>query len=146
MPGKLDPEARHALMARFRGKDTGPELLLRRTLCRFGIRGYRCHVATLPGRPDVVFTRWKVAIFVDGAFWHGHPSTFQFGSRGDYWDQKIARNQARDRLVNARLAEAGWSVLRIWDVELIKDPLGALGRVTRTLAAAGRQEQPASVA
>jgi DNA mismatch endonuclease, patch repair protein len=78
----------------------------------------------LPGRPDLAFSRAKLAIFVDGAFWHGHPSKFVSGKSGPFWDEKISRNQARDRAVNQELASCGWRVLRLWDFEINRD-LGA---------------------
>ncbi len=134
MSPKLDPIQRHALMARFRSRDTKPELVLRRALQSRGLRGYRVHPKGLPGRPDLAYTRWKLAVFVDGSFWHGHPSAFKFGTKGAYWDSKIRRNQERDKLVTGQLIEAGWSVLRLWDTEILRDPAGAADRVARALA------------
>jgi DNA mismatch endonuclease (patch repair protein) len=113
-------------MRRVKGQDTTPELALRRTLYRIGVRGWRCHRRDLPGKPDLAFGPARVAVFVDGAFWHGHPSKYWPGRSGAYWDEKIARNQARDRRVDAELASAGWHVIRLWDFEIAKDPfLGA---------------------
>ena len=109
-------------MSQIRSKDTKPELLLRRALHAEGIRGWRCHARTVPGRPDVAFTRWRVAVFVDGRFWHGHPDYFTFGKSGDYWDAKILRTQERDRWADAALATTGWTVIRFWDFEIEKDP------------------------
>ena len=101
-----------------RGRDTGPELDLRRLLHAAGLR-YRVTYAPLPGvrcRPDIVFTRAKVAVFVDGCFWHGCP---EHGTRPranrEYWDDKIARNRARDRRNNAAFEAAGWRVMRFWE-------------------------------
>ena len=125
-------------MARIRSKDTQPELLLRRHLHAAGVRGWRCHTRDLPGKPDLVFTRWKVAVFVDGAFWHGHPEHFTVGRSGDYWDAKIARTQERDRAANEALASAGWVVLRFWDFEVRDDVTECAQRVMRALRAAGR--------
>jgi DNA mismatch endonuclease, patch repair protein len=111
-------------MAGIRTRDTAPELALRRALWAAGIRGWRCNRKDLPGRPDLAFSRAKLAIFVDGAFWHGHPSKFVSGKSGPFWDEKISRNQARDRAVNQELASCGWRVLRLWDFEINRD-LGA---------------------
>jgi DNA mismatch endonuclease, patch repair protein len=98
-------------------------LTLRRALHAAGLRGWRCHNRQLPGKPDIAFTRWRVAVFVDGRFWHGHPDYFTFGKSGAYWDAKIARTQERDRLANEALSAAGWTVLRYWDFE-VEDDLG----------------------
>lgn len=122
-------------MAAIRSKNTKPELALRRTLHARGIRGWRCHVRDLPGKPDLAFTRWRVAVFVDGAFWHGHPEHFTFG-RGGYWDAKIARTQARDRLANDALKAAGWTILRFWDFEVNADVVACADRVANAVAAA----------
>lgn len=105
-------------MARIRSKDTKPELAMRQALWAVGIRGWRCHPKHVPGKPDVAFTRAKVAVFVDGRFWHGHPDFFTFGKSGEYWDKKIARTQERDRIANEALIAAGWEVLRFWDFEV----------------------------
>jgi DNA mismatch endonuclease (patch repair protein) len=125
-------------MARIRAKDTKPELAVRRGLFAEGLRGWRCHVRGLPGKPDVAFTRWKVAIFVDGAFWHGHPEHFTFGKSGDYWDAKIQRTQERDRLANKALKSDGWEVLRFWDFEVQEDLGGCIARIGSALESAGR--------
>jgi DNA mismatch endonuclease (patch repair protein) len=125
-------------MARIRSKDTKPELALRRGLYAAGARGWRCHPRNVPGKPDLVFTRAKLAVFVDGRFWHGHPDYFTFGKSGEYWDKKIARTQARDRLANENLAAAGWRVLRFWDFEVEQDPVRCVDQVVAALAAARR--------
>jgi DNA mismatch endonuclease (patch repair protein) len=103
-----------------------------------GIKGYRLNVRALPGRPDLAFGRWRVAVFVDGEFWHGHPSAFLFGTKGEYWDAKIARNQARDTVSNSALTEAGWTVIRLWARNVERDPGAASELVSHALAAAGR--------
>ncbi len=120
-------------MASVRSRDTGPELALRRGLYAAGIRGWRCHRRDLPGRPDLAFGRRRVAIFVDGAFWHGHPSKYWPGRSSGYWDEKIARNMARDRRVDGELAEAGWTSLRFWDFEVQKDLREVVARVIAVL-------------
>lgn len=125
-------------MARIRSKDTKPELAIRQGLFALGIRGWRCHTRALPGRPDLAFTRWKVAVFVDGAFWHGHPDHFTFGKSGDYWDAKIARTQERDRVANQELGARGWAVLRFWDFEISNDPADCLAQIVSALEEAGR--------
>lgn len=107
-------------MGRVRGRDTGPEMVVRRMLHAMGYR-YRVQSRELPGRPDLAFTRRKRAVFVHGCFWHGHECTR--GSRApranaEYWRAKIARNRARDGEVVARLALAGWEALTVWECEL----------------------------
>ena len=121
MADNLSPDQRSRTMSRIRAKDTQPELLLRRALWSRGLRGYRLSVKNLPGRPDVAWKRHRVAVFVDGAFWHGHPSAFQRGKSGKYWDRKIQRNMERDKQADAALEALGWSVLRFWDFEIRAD-------------------------
>ena len=122
-------------MASIRGTDTRPERLLRSALWRLGIQGYRCHYRAPGGRVDVAFTRWKLAIFVDGSFWHGHPSKWQPGRWNGYWDEKIKRNIARDATQTEALFDAGWEVLRFWDFEIEQDTSGAANRVRTTMSA-----------
>ena len=93
------------------------------------------HAKAIPGRPDLAFTRRRVAVFVDGRFWHGHPDYFTPGKSGEYWDAKIARTQERDRLANEALAAAEWTVLRFWDFEVERDLEGCLSRVVAALDA-----------
>lgn len=116
-------------MARIRSKDTMPELRLRRALWASGLRGWRIHSKTLPGKPDLAFPRWRVAVFVDGCFWHGHPDYFTPGKSGAYWDAKIQRTKERDQQANEALAASGWSVLRLWDFEIEQDLEGCVARV-----------------
>lgn len=123
-------------MASIKKRDTVPELALRSALWASGIRGWRCH-AHLPGTPDLAFSRWRVAVFVDGVWWHGHPDHLPRGRRGPYWDQKIARNRAHDRIVNKTLRHLGWKVVRIWDLDVLSDPRGACDIVIKALDAAG---------
>src|SRR3954451_18406223 len=108
MADPLTREARSRVMSRVRAKNTGPELALRRALWAAGIRGWRCHAKSVPGKPDLAFTRRKVAVFVDGRFWHGHPDYFTPGKSGHYWDAKIARTQERDCMANDTLAGQEW--------------------------------------
>src|SRR5678815_3359579 len=115
MSDKLTREQRSKLMARVRNRNTAPELALRRALSAAGISGWRVH-SRVPGSPDVAWRRQRLAVFVDGAFWHGHPDYYR-GQSGRFWDEKIARNRARDERVNAELATLGWRVVRIWDFE-----------------------------
>lgn len=121
-------------MSRVRTKDTAPEIALRQALWAAGLRGWRCHPKNVPGRPDLAWIGRRVAVFVDGAFWHGHPD-YYWGQSGRYWDEKIARNRARDERVNGELARAGWTVVRVWDFEVNRDPVGCTEKVARSLSA-----------
>jgi DNA mismatch endonuclease (patch repair protein) len=101
-------------MSRNRGRDTRPEVLLRKACWASGMR-YVLN-ARLPGRPDFVFPRHKVAVFVDGCFWHGCPDHYQQPAiRADFWLDKLVRNRNRDEMVNCQLSEAGWHVVRVWE-------------------------------
>jgi DNA mismatch endonuclease (patch repair protein) len=119
-------------MSRVRARDTQPELLLRRALWAAGIRGWRLHAAKLPGRPDITFVRQRLAIFVDGAFWHGHPDYYR-GQSGPFWDAKIEQNRERDRRVNAELELLGWRTLRFWDFEVEKELTSCVRRIETAL-------------
>ncbi len=84
----------------------------------------------------MAYTRWKVAVFVDGSFWHGHPSKWQPGRWSGYWDEKIKRNIARDERQNKALVDAGWRVVRLWDFEIEHDPDSLVERLRNELDAA----------
>lgn len=129
-------------MSRIRSRDTKPELLLRAALRRQGLPGYRLHWRGIPGRPDIAFPGRRVAIFVDGAFWHGHPRYFVFGKSGPAWDAKIRRNMQRDREVDALLFEAGWRSVRVWDFEVLADADAVARRVAPVVCAAKVQRPP----
>jgi DNA mismatch endonuclease (patch repair protein) len=138
MTDVFSPEKRSAVMARIRGRDTGPELKLRRLLHAAGYR-YRLHGPGLPGRPDLVFTRRRAAVFVHGCFWHGHDCPR--GARAPkanaaYWAAKIARNRARDAGVEARLRASGWTAHTVWECELRARPAAVLSRLQAALGAA----------
>jgi DNA mismatch endonuclease (patch repair protein) len=137
VPDFMTPAERSARMALVRGRNTKPELRLRRYLREGGLVGYRVGLRNVPGAPDVAYTRWKVAVFVDGAFWHGHPSRHP-ERLSDAWRNKIERNQQRDREVNTQLAASGWRVVRLWDFEVQKTPADCVARVAIALAEAGR--------
>jgi DNA mismatch endonuclease (patch repair protein) len=119
-------------MSRVRVRDTAPELLLRRALWAAGVRGWRLHSKKLPGKPDLAFFACKLAVFVDGGFWHGHPDYYH-GQSGPFWDAKIAGNRERDARVDLELASLGWEVVRLWDFEVEKDLVGCVARVIAAL-------------
>lgn len=114
----IDPK-RSELMSRIRGKDTRPELAVRRHLHAEGYR-FRVNVPNLPGRPDIVFQRRRKIVFVHGCFWHRHKGcvrTTTPKTRTEYWTRKFAQNQARDSAVASKLKEAGWDILIVWECE-----------------------------
>lgn len=120
----LTQNQRHHNMSRIRAADTRAEVLLRKALWEKGLR-YRKNYAALPGKPDIVLTRQRIAIFVDGDFWHAHghqdnPGE-QVGTNKEYWQKKLARNVERDKEVNDELTEAGWLVLRFWESDIKHD-------------------------
>lgn len=119
MADVLTPLQRRFNMSRVRGRDTKPEMALRRALHGRGLR-FRLHRRDLPGRPDLVFPRYRVCLLVHGCFWHGHGCTlFQWpASRESFWRQKIAGNRRRDGEARTRLANAGWRVLIVWECAL----------------------------
>lgn len=124
-------------MSRIRGKDTGIEMTLRRELRRRHLH-YRKNVAHLPGRPDVAFAAYKVAVFCDGEFWHGHDwGRRQADLKGNraFWVAKIERNRARDRAIDRALREAGWVVLRFWGRKIECDVGRVADLIETTLAA-----------
>lgn len=133
MTDNLTKAQRSYTMSRIRRRDTLPELMLRRAVWAAGLRGYRIDRRNLPGRPDLSWGVKKVAVFVDGAFWHGHPSAFRAGKSGDYWDEKIKRNIERDKRSNGSLDALGWTVLRFWDFEVKKDLEGCVERIRSAL-------------
>ena len=103
-------------MGRIRGRDTNPEMLVRRALYARGLR-YRLHDRALPGHPDLVFTRRRAVLFVNGCFWHAHDcELFRLpGTRTDFWAEKLAGNRARDIMVLENLRKQGWRTLTIWE-------------------------------
>ncbi|WP_455270906.1 very short patch repair endonuclease [Rhizobium herbae] len=115
----LTPQQRSLNMSRIRGRDTKPELQLRKGLHALGYR-FRLHVPNLPGRPDMVFPRYSAVIQVNGCFWHGHDChLFKMpASRREFWATKIAANKERDRRTDLALLDAGWRVLTVWECSL----------------------------
>jgi len=127
MADRMTPQQRHRCMSRIRGRDTKPELVVRRWLWRQGYR-YRLCVKSLPGRPDIVMRKWRTVIFVNGCFWHGHEcQKRQPATHAQFWKEKIARNRQRDARNQAMLLAAGWNVIVVWECQL------ATQRRTRTL-------------
>lgn len=119
MSDVFDQKTRSKNMSRIRGKDTKPELLVRKALHKRGFR-YRLHRKDLPGKPDIVLTKYKAAIFVNGFFWHGHKChLFKWPkSRRDFWAGKILQNISRDKKNTLKLEELGWRILTVWECSI----------------------------
>lgn len=128
---QLSPADRSALMSRVKGKDTRPELLVRKHLHAKGFR-YRLGGCGLPGRPDLVLSKHRTVVFVHGCFWHRHPGCALARtpkSRVEFWTTKLDANKARDARVQRELAALGWHVIVVWECAL----KGAKQRVTDNL-------------
>ncbi|MAW80049.1 MAG: very short patch repair endonuclease [Parvularcula sp.] len=113
-------EKRSEVMRPVKGRDTKPEVALRKKLHALGFR-YRLNVKDLPGKPDLVFPKHKTVVFVHGCFWHGHRckrGNRQPKQNADYWKEKIARNKARDKKNAKELEKLGWRVITVWECEL----------------------------
>lgn len=120
MTDTMTPEERSRCMAAIKGKDTKPEMIVRKYLFSRGLR-YRVQVKKLPGRPDIVLRKYKTVVFVDGCFWHGHEGCRFFRlpkSNVEFWQQKIERNMARDSRNEMLLEAMGWRVLRVWECDV----------------------------
>lgn len=120
MADKLNTQQRHHCMSRIRGKDTKPEILVRKGLHARGFR-FRLQDRKLPGRPDIVLPKYGVAIMVNGCFWHGHKGCLYATkpkSNIEFWETKIARNKHRDEVTSAHLEALGWTVIVVWECEL----------------------------
>lgn len=112
-------EKRSSMMSGIKGKNTKPELIVRKGLSKLGF-GYRLHLKSLPGKPDLVFTKYKAVIFVNGCFWHGHKCRlFKWPkSNQEFWKKKIQGNIERDNRNLALLSREGWRVMTIWECAL----------------------------
>lgn len=126
----LTPAQRSERMSRIRGKDSQPELALRRVLHRLGLR-YRLHAKGLPGKPDLVFPRYKAVVFVHGCFWHRHDGckiATTPKSNTLFWIEKFEKNVARDSRVASQLSELGWRVFVAWECDLSPTKAEATGK------------------
>lgn len=120
-------------MRAIRSRDTAPELLVRRELWRRGIR-YRLGQRVCGARPDMLFRKARLAVFIDGCFWHGCPVHYRPPvGNADYWRGKIGQNQARDRRNDAALNEAGWIVKRFWECVVLTNPLAIADEIADML-------------
>lgn len=132
MADNMTPYQRSVTMSRIRSRDTKPEKLLRSALHRRGFR-FRVNCNTLPGCPDIVFPGARVAVFVDGDFWHGYNLSDWVHKLGTYWREKIVKNRDRDAIVSRRLRRLGWSVIRVWEHEVESDLDKTVYRVETSL-------------
>ena len=119
MADVVTPDVRSRMMAGIRGKDTKPEIIIRRGLHALGFR-FRLHAKDLPGKPDLVLPKWNAVILVNGCFWHGHDChLFKWPkTRKKFWREKIEGNRKRDKKNIQALEDAGWRVLIIWECAL----------------------------
>jgi DNA mismatch endonuclease (patch repair protein) len=129
------PEQRSRNMSRIRGRDTKPEMLLRKGLHAAGFR-FRLHDSKLPGRPDLVLSRYRAVVQVHGCFWHGHdcPRFRWPASRPEFWVSKIEGNRRRDLRAHEELRQAGWRVATVWECALRGRSKRPIDEVTRALA------------
>lgn len=128
----MSPEKRSALMARIKGKDTLPEREVSHALSAINL-SWESHARDLPGRPDFVFRDAKVALFVDGDFWHGWRFPQWQDKLSEAWEFKIATNRARDLRNHRRLRRMGWKVIRLWEHQISHDLPKAMARVAMAL-------------
>ena len=122
-------------MSKIRSKDTGIEIALRTRLWHEGIR-YRKNLRTLPGKPDIVITKYKIAIFCDSSFWHGktyNEKTFDKTENRDFWNAKITKNIERDNVVNQMLKQCGYIVIRLTDSQIINEIDSCVLEITNTI-------------
>ena len=120
MADVMTPEQRSRCMAAIKGKDTKPEMIVRKYLFSRGLR-YRVNNRKLPGSPDIVLKKYKTVVFIDGCFWHGHEGCKYYRlpkTNVDFWRHKIAMNIARDYANGVDLRLAGWKVIRVWECEI----------------------------
>lgn len=133
MTDVLTKEQRTYNMSQIRSKNTKPEITLRKLLFARGIRGYRIHY-NLPGKPDIVFTKNKIAIFIDGCFWHKCPICFKEpATRKNFWIEKIDNNVLRDKENSEKLTADGWVVFRFWEHEIRKNPEDVVEKILKKL-------------
>ena len=123
MADKMTKAQRHYCMSRIHSSGTKPEIRLRRALWHLGFR-YRVNYPRLPGKPDIVFGRYRTVVFVHGCFWHGHQGCSLYTvpkSNVEFWTAKLTRNRDRDRRQHEQLRQMGWRVIDVWECELRGD-------------------------
>jgi DNA mismatch endonuclease (patch repair protein) len=136
----LTPEQRSKCMSHIRSSDTKPEVFFRKALWKWGIR-YRKNVKKLFGKPDIAIKKYRLAIFIDGDFWHGNDwKERHFSSQekllisySDFWQKTIRRNSERDKVVNEHYKNNGWTILRFWATDIKKDLRGCIIKTIETI-------------
>lgn len=132
MADRMSKKARSRTMSKIRSKNTKIEMIIRKTLWKKGYR-YRVHTK-LKGKPDIVFPKYRMAIFIDGCFWHKCPKCYKEPqSNRAYWIPKIERNAVRDKENEAYLKNAGWKIIRIWEHEVKKNTDKCIRRIERDI-------------
>lgn len=135
MADHVQPDKRSDIMRRVKCSNTSCEVLFRKALRAHGLLGYRVNYRAVTGSPDVVFTKHKVAIFIDGCFWHGCPRCCRIpDANKEYWLGKIARNIERDSVVTSTLKEQGWKVVRFWEHEVTQSADACARRVRMVMS------------
>ncbi|QDW25235.1 very short patch repair endonuclease [Pedobacter sp. KBS0701] len=137
-------ETRSYNMSRIKSRNTKPEVLLRKALWSNGIR-FRIHVKNMPGKPDIVINKHRLAIFVDGGFWHGYQwekKRSKIKSNADFWIKKIESNMRRDMINQRRLQEVGYTVMRFWDHDVTKNLNKCINQILLFLEASKDQTIP----
>lgn len=130
MADVLTKKQRSYNMSQIKSKDTKPELCLRKILLLSKIKNFRTNYV-LPGKPDLVFAKNKLAIFIDGCFWHKCPKCFvKPATRSKFWEEKIKKNVSRDKEINKTIRGLGWKILRFWEHEINMNP----GKVVKKIA------------
>jgi DNA mismatch endonuclease, patch repair protein len=132
MADTISAERRSWNMSRITGRNTKPEIHLRSLLHRAGFR-FRLHSKDLPGKPDIVLPKYRIAIFVHGCFWHRHPSCRNAtmpSTRTEFWAAKFEGNVERDARNIVALEEAGWTVITVWECDLKSDPQAVVSRLS----------------
>ncbi|MDD4126928.1 MAG: very short patch repair endonuclease [Methanomicrobium sp.] len=133
MTDVLTLEQRKRNMSAVKSKNTKPEIKIRKMLWEKGIRGYRVHY-DLPGKPDITFTKYKIAVFIDGCYWHKCPECFREPKTNtEFWMNKINRNVERDKEITKELENMGWTVLRFWEHQVRKNPDVIIAIITKKL-------------
>jgi DNA mismatch endonuclease (patch repair protein) len=127
---RVTPKVRSRIMSSIRSRDTGPELAVRAALSKEGV-DFEVNVGGLPGSPDIVLRGRRIAVFVDGDFWHGRLRVPK--SNGTFWRRKFEANAARDRRADRALRRAGWSVLRVWESDIRRGLPGCVGRILKKM-------------
>lgn len=133
MTDVLTKRQRSLNMSRIKSRHTTPELIIRKLLFSKGLRGYRLH-RNLRGRPDIIYPVNKLAIFIDGCFWHKCRKCFiKPTTRVKFWENKLSGNVKRDKVISSELEKTGWQVLRIWEHEVKENPEKVLDRISSVL-------------